>query len=139
MPAKSGFVMSDAKNSSCGNPGRSSHSGTHPAPGASRTIVSSSGFSIVARSDRVDAVEDAVEKDVLVVEETPAGAKAAAVPRLDKRTSFIMLLARVCIVVVVVVDKKGTATNYKRPLSCCSFSLEMTRERKLNRILPPVQ
>ena len=57
MPDKSGLDMSDAKNSSCGNPGRSSHSGTHPAPGASRTIVGSSGAAVEARDDDDDKEE----------------------------------------------------------------------------------
>ena len=77
MPAKSGLSMSEAKNSDSGKPGRSSQSGTHPAPGASRTRLGSS------------VVEPKADEVRVVV----AGAKAtAAVLKLERTAHFMVMV-----------------------------------------------
>lgn len=76
MPLKSGWSMSEAKNSSSVKPGRSSHSGTHPAPGASRTRLVSSVVEGKDVADRVTGV---------------CGAKAnAAVLKLERTSHFMV-------------------------------------------------
>lgn len=95
MPLKSGLPMSEAKNSSCGKPGRSSHSGTHPAPGASRTNpVAASSVSAVAANRAVVAC------DVAVVVGAGCGgcggAKAtttAVLVKLESNSNFILRVA----------------------------------------------
>ena len=54
MPLRSGLDMSLCKNSSGDFPGRSSHSGTHPAPGASRW----GGSTVVALNANDDEEEE---------------------------------------------------------------------------------
>mmetsp|Transcript_24924 Transcript_24924/g.59182 ORF Transcript_24924/g.59182 Transcript_24924/m.59182 type:complete len:275 (-) Transcript_24924:59-883(-) len=64
IPLKSGLDMSDAINSSGSSPGRSSHSGSHPAPGVSRTGVADS---VVSGLSSVDEQRDVFVAFVVVV------------------------------------------------------------------------
>ena len=81
IPDKSALLISDFKNSSSGKPGRSSQSGTHPAPGASRTMVSSAG--------------GAEKRAVPVERRLLLGAKAQdAVVQLERINHFILLCCR---------------------------------------------
>jgi hypothetical protein len=93
MPDRSGFDMSLAMNSSGARPGRSSHSGIHPAPGASRV-----GGADVSRSS-VEAASDVVVVNwtrgavalVLVFEKAMAAGVAAI---KDSATSDNLIVSR---------------------------------------------